>query len=73
MRLRQPGDFDFDPLGLYVSLGSSPMSRRRMVAYEVWHGRVAMLAVFGYWWLEHRLGQAVVDITPVFFRPFWAL
>ena len=43
-RLRQPGDFNFDPLGINVG---SQEQRDAMAMKELKHGRLAMLAFGG--------------------------
>jgi len=65
-----PGDLGFDPLGLAKS-GSASDKFYKSEA-ELFNGRLAMLAITGYalqeWWTQN----AVVNETPIFFKPIWA-
>ncbi|KAL7550576.1 hypothetical protein ACHAWF_013791 [Thalassiosira exigua] len=64
---RLPGDYGFDPLGLYPA---DEEGRGRMQLAEIKHGRLAMLAVAGFAAQEYLSGVGVVDETLMFFRPF---
>ncbi len=66
----QPGDYGFDPLGLYPS---DEDGRRRMELAEIKHGRLGMIAITGYALQEYATGSGVIDETPAFFRPFFHL
>ena len=70
-----PGDFGFDPLGLYPQAGpfavGQSLEERRCVMreQELTHGRTAMLAVLGFVVQEKLTGVPVVEETPQFFIP----
>jgi len=70
---REPGDFGFDPLGLYEYHGSSPEKKKVMRVYEVNHGRASMLAIVLYILIEAAFSRAIIDVTPLFFVPIWQL
>jgi hypothetical protein len=61
-----PGDLGFDPLGL---AGKSVDDRKDKLEAELFNGRLAMLAVTGFalqeWWTQN----AVINETPIFFKP----
>jgi hypothetical protein len=61
-----PGDLGFDPLGL---AGKSGDERKYKLEAELFNGRLAMLAVTGFalqeWWTQN----AVINETPIFFKP----
>jgi len=61
-----PGDYQFDPLGLYPD---GAAGRQRMQLAEIKHGRLSMLAVTAFAVQEAVSKVAVVDETPFFFRP----
>jgi hypothetical protein len=61
-----PGNFGFDPLGLYPNDDEGKM---RMQTAEIKNGRLAMIAVFGFAIQEFVSSVGVVDETPVFFHP----
>jgi hypothetical protein len=61
-----PGDYGFDPLGLYPS---DEEGRQRMQLCEIKHGRLSMIAVTGFAFQEYVSKVGVVDETPVFFHP----
>ena len=63
-----PGDYGFDPLGLYPSDADG---RRRMELAEIKHGRLGMIAITGYALQEYATGSGVIDETPAFFRPLF--
>ncbi len=65
-----PGDYGFDPLGLYPS---DEDGRRRMELAEIKHGRLGMIAITGYALQEYATGSGVIDETPAFFRPLFQL
>ena len=66
---RVPGDLKFDPLGM---LPVEKFGKIRMLSSELKHGRLAMLGVAGMVAAEMVHGDAVVNLTPAFFQPFWA-
>jgi hypothetical protein len=61
-----PGDLGFDPLGL---AGKSSDDRKYKLEAELFNGRLAMLATTGFalqeWWTQN----AVINETPIFFKP----
>jgi hypothetical protein len=61
-----PGDLSFDPLGL---AGKSSDDRKYKLEAELFNGRLAMLATTGFalqeWWTQN----AVINETPIFFKP----
>lgn len=61
-----PGDFGFDPLGLYPS---DKEGQDRMRLAEIKHGRLSMIAVLGFAVQEAVTHVGVVDETPIFFSP----
>ena len=63
-----PGDYGFDPLGLYPS---EEEGKKRMQLCEIKHGRLAMIAVTGFAFQEYVSKVGVVDETPVFFHPLF--
>eukprot|EP00587_Corethron_hystrix_P009786 CAMPEP_0113311152 /NCGR_PEP_ID=MMETSP0010_2-20120614/8503_1 /TAXON_ID=216773 ORGANISM="Corethron hystrix, Strain 308" /NCGR_SAMPLE_ID=MMETSP0010_2 /ASSEMBLY_ACC=CAM_ASM_000155 /LENGTH=217 /DNA_ID=CAMNT_0000166733 /DNA_START=444 /DNA_END=1097 /DNA_ORIENTATION=+ /assembly_acc=CAM_ASM_000155 len=65
-----PGDYKFDPLGLYPSDEAGQMS---MQLAEIKHGRLAMIAITAFAVQEAVSKLGVVDETPFFFRPitYW--
>jgi hypothetical protein len=62
----QPGDCNFDPLGLFPS---DKVGRKLMMTKEIKHGRIAMMAILGFAIQEAVYGQPVVSETPFFFHP----
>ena len=69
----EPGEFGFDPLNLYEFSGTSPAAKFTRREEELLNGRIAMMALTSYVYVELSSGAAVVDITPIFFRPIWDL
>lgn len=65
-----PGDYGFDPLGLYPS---NVDGRKRMELAEIKHGRLGMIAITAFAFQEYVSGLGVIDETPVFFRPLFQL
>ena len=61
-----PGDFGFDPLGLYPSDEEGKM---RMQLAEIKNGRLAMIAITAFAAQEFVSKTGVIDETPVFFFP----
>jgi hypothetical protein len=61
-----PGDLGFDPLGL---AGKSADERKYKLEAELFNGRLAMLGITGFalqeWWTQN----AVINETPIFFKP----
>lgn len=65
-KVYQPGDYGFDPLGLYPS---DVQGQQRMQLAEIKHGRLAMIAVTAFAFQEYVSEVGVVDETPMFFHP----
>lgn len=63
-----PGDFGFDPLGLYPK---DAKERGKFQESEIRHGRTAMLAIVGFAAQEFVDKEPVVKETPFFFEPVW--
>jgi hypothetical protein len=63
-----PGDYNFDPLGLYDSFGDSAVGRKAMRELEISHGRWAMMAITAFAAWEALTGHAVVE-NSMFFEP----
>ena len=61
-----PGDLGFDPLGLF---GTTDEDKKFKLEAEIFNGRLGMLAVTGFaiqeWWTQN----AVINETPIFFKP----
>jgi Chlorophyll A-B binding protein len=61
-----PGDLGFDPLGL---AGKSGEERMFKAEAELFNGRLAMLAITSFalqeWWAQ----SAIINQTPIFFKP----
>jgi hypothetical protein len=62
----QPGDCNFDPLGLFPS---DKAGRMAMMTKEIKHGRISMMAILGFAIQEAIYNQPVVSETPFFFHP----
>ena len=62
------GDYGFDPLNLYSSIGDDAYSRKGLRELEISHGRSAMLGItlFAIW--EKLTGHAIVEDS-MFFHP----
>ena len=65
-----PGDFGFDPLGLYPK---DEAGKLNMQLSEIKHGRLAMIAITAFAVQEFVSKTGVVDETPVFFFPINAV
>ncbi|KAG7359964.1 chlorophyll A-B binding protein [Nitzschia inconspicua] len=61
------GDYGFDPLGLG---GKTDKQKFFMNEAEIFNGRLAMLAITGFAIQEFFTNTAVIDQTPIFFKPF---
>ncbi|KAG7364975.1 chlorophyll A-B binding protein [Nitzschia inconspicua] len=61
-----PGDFGFDPLGLYPK---DAEGQKRMQLSEIKNGRLAMIAITAFAVQEFVSQTGVVDETPIFFKP----
>ena len=66
-----PGDLGFDPLGLYTTFGDNAQAKMLMETAELKNGRLAMVAILSYVIEEVVSGKPVVELTPLFFEPFW--
>ncbi|MGK3756762.1 MAG: hypothetical protein ACI8RD_009076 [Bacillariaceae sp.] len=64
---REPGDFNFDPLGLG---GNDYKQKFDKQEAEIFNGRLAMLGITGFAIQEFFLNDAVINQTPIFFKPF---
>ena len=64
-----PGDLGFDPLNL---AGDSTAERFYKSEAELFNGRLAMLAITGFALQEWWTSNAIVNETPIFFKPIWA-
>jgi hypothetical protein len=62
------GDYNFDPLGLYSSIGDSAIARKGLREVEISHGRSAMLGITGFAAWEALTGHAIVE-NSMFFHP----
>jgi len=61
-----PGKLGFDPFGLYPK---DAKGQKWMQTAEIKNGRLAMLAITGFCFQEVVTHIAVVDQTPIFFKP----
>lgn len=62
------GDYNFDPLGLYNSIGDDAVARKGLREVEVSHGRSAMLGITAFVIWEKLTGHAIVE-NSMFFHP----
>jgi len=62
------GDYDFDPLNLYSSVGDDAKARKGLREVEISHGRSAMLGITGFAAWEALTGHAIVE-NSMFFHP----
>jgi len=63
-----PGDYGFDPIGLYPD---SPNEQMRMQDQELTHGRTAMIAIVAFAAQEFTSKVPVTRETPFLFEPIW--
>lgn len=63
-----PGNFGFDLFGLYPT---DKKGQKWMQTAEIKNGRLAMLAITGFCFQEVVTHIAVVDQTPIFFKPIF--
>lgn len=61
------GDYSFDPLRLG---GKTDKQKFFMSEAEIFNGRLAMLAITGFALQEFVTNSAVINQTPIFFKPF---
>lgn len=62
------GDYNFDPLNLYSSIGDSAKARKGLREVEISHGRSAMLGITGFVFWEKLTGHGIVE-NSMFFHP----
>jgi hypothetical protein len=62
-----PGDLGFDPLGL--SSGTTEDDKKFKLEAELFSGRLSMLAITGFAIQEWLTQNAVINETPIFFKP----
>ena len=62
------GDYGFDPLGLYSSIGDDAIARKGLREVEISHGRSAMLGITGFAMWEWLTGHPIVE-NSMFFHP----
>jgi len=62
------GDYNFDPLDLYFSLGDEAYARKGLRDVEISHGRSAMLGITAFVIWEKLTGHAIVE-NSMFFHP----
>jgi len=61
-----PGDYNFDPLGLYSMFGDDATGRKAMRELEIAHGRSAMLGITAFAAWEALTGHAIVENNLLF-------
>jgi len=62
------GDLSFDPFGLNPK---DAEGRKRMQTAEIKNGRLAMIAITAFAAQEFVTHIAIIDQTPIFFKPIW--
>ena len=62
------GDYDFDPLNLYESIGNNAYARKGLREVEISHGRSAMLGITAFAFWEALTGHPIVE-NSMFFHP----
>jgi len=62
------GDYNFDPLNLYFSLGDTSYARKGLRDVEISHGRSAMLGITAFAFWEKLTGHPIVEDS-MFFHP----
>merc|ERR1712157_71380 len=62
------GDYNFDPLNLYSSIGDNAYARKGLREVEVSHGRSAMLGITAFAASEALTGHPIVE-NSMFFHP----
>jgi len=67
------GDYGFDPLNLYSSIGDDAYARKGLREVEISHGRSAMLGITAFAAWEALTGHSIVDSWSIFFHPNLAL
>merc|ERR1740138_1874281 len=69
MKNDMPGDYGFDPLGLYPKDKAGQME---MQTKEIKNGRLAMVAIVAFAAQEFASKVSVVDESPFLFKPLWS-
>merc|ERR1712032_456807 len=62
------GDYNFDPLNLYSSIGDDATARKGLRDVEISHGRSAMLGITTFALWEYVTGHPIVE-NSMFFHP----
>lgn len=62
------GDYNFDPLNWYESIGNDAYARKGLRDVEISHGRAAMLGITAFVIWEFLTGHAIVE-NSMFFHP----
>ena len=62
------GDYNFDPMNLYSSLGDDADGRKALRQLEITQGRYAMLGITAFAFLEALSGKPIVE-NNIFFTP----
>merc|ERR1712176_412675 len=62
------GDYNFDPLNLYSSIGDDAYARKGLREVEISHGRSAMLGITAFAAWEAITGHPIVE-NSMFFHP----
>eukprot|EP00588_Corethron_pennatum_P008125 CAMPEP_0194298254 /NCGR_PEP_ID=MMETSP0169-20130528/60060_1 /TAXON_ID=218684 /ORGANISM="Corethron pennatum, Strain L29A3" /LENGTH=380 /DNA_ID=CAMNT_0039048219 /DNA_START=729 /DNA_END=1872 /DNA_ORIENTATION=- len=65
-----PGDLGFDPFGLYPK---DEEGKKWMQTAEIKNGRLAMIAITAFAAQEFVTHVAIIDETPLFFKPIWTV
>ena len=63
-----PGDYNWDPLNLYSSIGDDAYARKGLREVEISHGRSAMLGITAFAASEALTGHPIVE-NSMFFHP----
>mmetsp|Transcript_13783 Transcript_13783/g.40292 ORF Transcript_13783/g.40292 Transcript_13783/m.40292 type:complete len:386 (-) Transcript_13783:35-1192(-) len=63
-----PGDYNFDPLGLYSMFGDDAAGRKGIRELEIAHGRAAMVGITSFAAWEKLTGHPIVE-NSMFFHP----
>mmetsp|Transcript_59995 Transcript_59995/g.82130 ORF Transcript_59995/g.82130 Transcript_59995/m.82130 type:complete len:330 (-) Transcript_59995:302-1291(-) len=65
------GCYNFDPLGLYSSLGDDAAGRKSMRILEIEHGRFAMVGITAFAGFEAITKIPITSAFAILFKPFW--
>lgn len=63
------GDYNFDPLNLYSSIGDDAYARKGLREVEISHGRSAMLGITAFAAWEALTGHPIIESGSMFFHP----